>query len=390
MLRSTTSLGLLALACLTGCKADVDCQKTITVNSQKDLDAISSCKTFGADIRIGRDASGDLAIRGITSLKGYLINDICESCSTKAAQITSISSSTELSTIDMVQLAGLEKLEKIRFPSLRTSFILDLRNLTSLQAFESESMNKLQDLILENLPKLTTFRINETSFRSGAHWQYQGSRNDAQLRGGIRIQNVGLESLDMLFNQPFNSYVLQRSDNISIAGIPNVNSLNINLPVADHLYVQGNGDLSVVFTSTDIDYRYLRHWDRFLSISLTGISSVLRQGPSDPKNWTYGIDSLSIQDSNIEKLDLFFTKLQHLSIVRNPRLQYIGTAFVGVYGMKTVEIGGNGNLRLNNSYYPGPIMVNYTTEGHDNSTWVWPPLGMNSMFIDGPILESFL
>lgn len=180
----------------TVCNAQHNCTSPLKVNSQKDLDTIKNCDVFVGSTT----ATGELEIPGIKYINGTLTNDFCKECTPKAAAITKISCSPGLSKIWRLDLAHLEQLKEIQLPKQESTDLLLLHNLPMLSAIEAEDMIHVNQLILEQLPKLKKFQVSKSYFSLSAMQNLPDMGPHLPSNGGAAIWDVALDSLDFLFN----------------------------------------------------------------------------------------------------------------------------------------------------------------------------------------------
>ncbi|PLN75807.1 GPI-anchored cell wall organization protein Ecm33 [Aspergillus taichungensis] len=106
--------------------ADCGSGDTIKIENQSDLEKYSSCKTIKGDLKIEKQASGDLSLNGVEEIDGSFTSDL-------AANITSLAASELTSIKETFHLDGLTSLSSLRMPALTKVGTIEFTALPMLQ-----------------------------------------------------------------------------------------------------------------------------------------------------------------------------------------------------------------------------------------------------------------
>lgn len=174
------------------------CSGSITISSSSDVSQLSSCSTYDGDIIIGSDATGSIALDGVTRITGDLR-------STNATQLTAISAD-RLTTIE-----GIFDLEELQIMS-------------SLQMPYFAAVNRIRWIAL---PALQT--LNFAQGVSQANQIYISNTGLTDLKG-IELTAVG--SMDVNNNQYLKTINVNSLANVTsaLAFSANGPNLEINFP----------------------------------------------------------------------------------------------------------------------------------------------------------------
>ncbi|KAK3187113.1 hypothetical protein K4F52_004014 [Lecanicillium sp. MT-2017a] len=201
---------------------------------------------------------------------------------------------------------------------------------------------------------------------------------------GFTIRNVGLESLDFIFTGRG-----ARDTFITISDIPNVHNISWTLRNITRAVINGNGNLTFAWNYTNTMFTKAEVGELVLSgVNYTFIPrKIYVEETTDAE-----IGSLTVRDSNLEVLDLVYTKISSLTLENNPNLKTVrGFEWPGMR-MNNVTILANPQLGK------GKDPLNHTrSNGIDEfyqalnaqSGWIWPYWLIN-VVIHGPVHNDFL
>lgn len=257
-------------------KAAAQCDVSITIQSSEDAKAIEECGTYEGDITIDEAASGDIAITGISHLRGDLI------CS-NATKLTEISFHQLVTISGSFSLQGLTTLSDLKFDSIMEVGAIELVDLPSLQALDFATgivtadqvtisntalrdlsgldlttCNKLEvnhnedllSIVLDNLSNTTT-TISISSNAAGL----EVSLKSLQTSRGLALHGVDTVAVPLL--DTLNGALELSQNDFRTFSAPNLTRV-VDLLVADNallskldfpVLVELNGDLSITNNS---------------------------------------------------------------------------------------------------------------------------------------------
>ncbi|RKF76066.1 Protein ecm33 [Golovinomyces cichoracearum] len=188
-------------------------QNTVTINSQADVSAISSCSTINGNIVIGPSASGVISIDGPQQLMGNLI---CED----AGGLTSLGSMTIgsiggtfglknltlLSTLSMGSLksastinwVALPALSQLNFPATITKAKSVTISNTFLSTLDGINLETVQTLQIDNNNRLKTFSTQIANVTSSLNINSNGNNLDVSFPNLVRAANMTFRNVSTI------------------------------------------------------------------------------------------------------------------------------------------------------------------------------------------------
>lgn len=256
----------------------------------------------------------------------------------------------------------------MHFPALKDAGLFALNSLPALETIESQ-LTELLELDFQDLPRLQQFQVSNGYLQTGGNSQ-------GLPVGGAQVHNVGLPSMDFLFNSS------TWNNLISVSGISNVSNITWRLDDIVKADIQGNGNLSITFMFDFAD-KDQRVDVTVRELVLSGIRQLSSKTPDyRTTNWGFTVGNFTLQKSNVEVLDMPFRKMTSLLIDSNPHLTTVkGEPFSSLV-LSSVTILDNENLKM--AAPPSAISSSDESVG-----WTWPYF-IQSMVIRGPVTNSFL
>ncbi|KAI0128683.1 hypothetical protein BJ170DRAFT_594516 [Xylariales sp. AK1849] len=195
-----------------------------------------------------------------------------------------------------------------------------------------------------------------------------------QDAASIYINNLtALDTLDL--------EMLDTGRNLTVTEVPQLLYLNLGVSKGDRVIIAGNGSLVLA-----LDNFSLRDNPRLEVLTISGVEEV--RWISTNGQGTIG--NLTVHDSKVDQLPLFFGNIESLEIRDNDELtdvlfppDDIARKQI-VSKMKNIAVSGNKKLNLTTIHD-----VNWNNV-HDLSSWVWPMENMDTVVLDGIIHDAFL
>lgn len=348
------------------CNAD-----TLIIDSQQDADLVPGCVSQGAPINksliISPEASGSIAFKYLEFINGSIYAE-------DSPGLTSLSLDRSDPRVEV--LSG-------------RVYDVVIRNLTAVESFSFPYVPgiSLDSVLFENLPSLHTINISDgfpIDFRLRRLPSLRNlllSRCFFGVTGSIEVNDVGLSSIDMLFQIGF------AAKSISVDGIPNVTNLSYSLWTTKDVSIRGNGNLRFNFNNTDCDGEISAlPWSNTSSIVVTGLGALERIDDREDRVLKLYVGTFTATNNSFSHLPIDFTNLTNLYITDNPELETLSyNANFTRYRWNDIVIRGNPKLKLTSSVEE----PSYAFERHI-STWVWPSVDISSIELDGQFDNAFL
>lgn len=347
----------------------IDCNANITIHNKDDLSAIETCSLFRGGMILGSSLSGNITITfdGSPISLSNEPNDVEHLTLNPKSVILSMAS---------VKLHDMPKLQVFGFNGLVGIQNISFTKLPSLESVYMPMADRVDNsLVLEDLPKLSNFTVRD-GFAVGGD-------SDGRYVGGLRVRNVGLPTLDMMFSHE-RSY-----GDIWIEGIPKISTLNLTIGNSGNIYIDGQGNLTVAFPP-------FKRMDTPVtgssspSITLHNVSYIGAQPlndadhvntpPYDPyysssKMRTVGL--FSVSHSSMKTIPLLFAGLKNIFVTDNPNFEEfaVDNAWKG-FNLENITVSNNPSANYRDGWLGGGV--------------VWPWRNMSTINLKGSFNDMFL
>jgi len=276
-------------------------------------------------------------------------------------------------------LSNLSSIVSISGPNLDSDLFgrqIILENLPNLAIIEMPKISRINGVSFRNLPKLKSLTLGGESLRS-VHSEFE-------------VINVGLDSIDAIFN--IGGY----ADNVTIDGIPNVDSLEFAIEKSSNrVIINGNDKLNLRFQVVDPEVNMTFH-----DLTLSGVASLSRNYTPPPDNPNVKpvrrglakqqllVDTFVAANNTFTSLPILFDNLARIYITNNTNLQSLMyNKKWSSFNISHIEITQNPKLVFSPTpeQLDNPAYINYT------QTWTWPTGGdIDTLILEGNFDSDFL
>lgn len=204
------------------------CDKDFTIKSSGDASSLSSCSSYDGSLTIDSKTSDDIALNGITELKGDLI-------------LTGNSAIKRLSASDLETITGelriddVQNLVQLSFPKLTEVDKIKLVGLPVLRTLDfSASINKTSEIDVENTQLESLKGINPDTAKTIKVANNKGitevSMQVKNITGSLDVSHNN-EELEILFPnlKAANNITFRSASKIDLSSLEQVNSGSIGI-----------------------------------------------------------------------------------------------------------------------------------------------------------------
>jgi len=195
---------------------------TTTIQNAGDASALASCKTFTGTIAIATGTTDQIALDGISVIKGSLIADnvtaITQLSADSLITITDtfgLSDMTVLSTLSFPQLTNVDTIDWIALPALQGLSFTSGVETASTVSIQNTQLNTLDGI---NLQVVDTFMIANNPYLEDITMQLGNITTSLTIEANGRNVSAIFPNLDWAFNITLR--------NVSTVSIPSLGSVN--------------------------------------------------------------------------------------------------------------------------------------------------------------------